>query len=95
MEAVTHQRGVVEVQFRVQRVPKVRAHLSSVLSKLHHVSSKSYALHRLVHLVEAVTHERGVVEVQFRVQRVPKFLAHLLSGLSKFHHVSSKSYALH
>ena len=45
MEAVTHERGVVEVQYRVQRVPKVRAHLSSVLSKFHHVSYKSYALH--------------------------------------------------
>ena len=45
MEAVTHERGVVEVQFRVQRVPKVRAHFLSVLSKLHHVSSKSYAQH--------------------------------------------------
>ena len=44
MEAVTHERGVVEVQFRVQRVPKVLAHLLSGLSKFHHVSSKCYAL---------------------------------------------------
>ena len=95
MEAVTHECGVVEVQYRVQRVPKVRAHLSSVLSKFHHVYSKCIALHRLVHLEEAVTHECGVVEFQFRVQRVPKVLAHPLSVLSKLHHVSSKSYALH
>ena len=95
MEAVTHERGVVEVQFGGQRIPKVLAHLLSGLSLFHHVSSKSYALHCLVHLVEAVTHERGVVEVQFRVQRVPKVRAHLLSVLSKLHHVSSKSYALH
>ena len=45
MEALTHERDVVEVQFRIQRVPKVRAHLSSVLSKFYHVSSKCYALH--------------------------------------------------
>ena len=44
MQAVTHERDVVEVQFRGHRVHKVRAHLLSVLSKLHHVSSKSYAL---------------------------------------------------
>ena len=44
MEAVTHERGVVEVQFWVQRVPKVLAHLLSGLSKFHHVSSKCYDL---------------------------------------------------
>ena len=45
MEAVTHERGVVEVQYRVQRVPKVLALPLSGLSLFHHVSSKCYALH--------------------------------------------------
>ena len=62
----------------------------SGLSELHHVSSKRYALHRLVHLVEGVTHTRGAVELQFWVQRLRKIHAHLLSGFSELHHVSSK-----
>ena len=45
-----------------------------------HVSSKRYALHLLVHLVEGVTHKRGVVEIQLWIQRLRKIRAHLLSG---------------
>ena len=60
-----------------------------------HVSSKRYALQRLVHLVEGVTHNRGFVEGQLWIQRLRKIQAHLLSGLSELHLVSSKRYALH
>ena len=45
VEGVTHKRGVLEVQFCVQRLRKIRAHLLSGLSELHHVFSKKYALH--------------------------------------------------
>ena len=90
MEGVTHKRGNVELQLWVQLLRKIRAHLLSGLSELHHVSSKRYALHRLVHLVEGVTHKRGNVELQLWVQLLRKIRAHLLSGLSELHHVSSK-----
>ena len=95
MEGVTPKREVVELQLWVQRLRKIRAHPLSGLLELHHVSSKRYALHCLVNLVEGVTHERGVLEVQFCVQRLRKIRAHLLSGLSELHHVFSKRYALH
>ena len=37
--------GVVELQFLIQRLRKVRAHPLIGLSELHHVSSKRYDLH--------------------------------------------------
>ena len=45
VEGVSHKRGVVELQFWVQRVPLVLTHLLSVLADLHHISSTSYALY--------------------------------------------------
>ena len=45
VEGVTHKRVVVELQFWIQRLSKIRAHLLSGLSELHHVSSKAYNLH--------------------------------------------------
>ena len=73
MDGVTHKRGVVELQFGIHGVRLVCAHLLSLLLELHHVFTKSYALHRLVLLMEVVTHERGFVELQFVVQRIRKF----------------------
>ena len=95
MEGVTPKREVVELQYWVQRLRKIHAHPMSGLSVLHHVSSKRYALHRLVHLVEGVTPKREVVELQYWVQRLRKIHAHPMSGLSELHNVSSKRYALH
>ena len=40
VEGVTHKRGVVDLQLRLQLLGKVRAHPFSGLSELHHVSSK-------------------------------------------------------
>ena len=45
VEGVTHERGVVEIHFGVQRVPLFRAHLLSELSELHNVSFKIHSLH--------------------------------------------------
>ena len=45
VEGVTYKRGNVELQLWVQRLRKIRAHLLSGYSELHHVSSKRYALH--------------------------------------------------
>ena len=95
MEGITNEYNVVDLQFCDKRVPEVLALLLSVLAKLHHVSSTSYALHTLVLQVEGVIHKRGVVELQFGVQRVPLVFANLLSVLAALHHVSSTSYALH
>ena len=64
VEAVSHERGVQEVQFVFHRFRQVHAHLLSGLSLLHHVYLTSYALYWLMHLVEAVYRERGVIEVQ-------------------------------
>ena len=74
---------------------KIRAHLLSGLSELHQASSKRYALHCLVHLVEGVIHKRGVIELELWVQPLRKIRAHLKSGLSELHHVSSKRNVLH
>ena len=45
LEGVTHTGGVVDLQFGVHRVHLVPAHPLSPFSELHHVFSKSYALH--------------------------------------------------
>ena len=95
MEAVSRERGVIEVQIRYQRVRQVHSHLLSGLSLLHHVYLLSYARDKLMHLFYPVTHERGVIEVQIGYQRVRQVHAHLLSGLSLLHHVYLTSYALY
>ena len=95
METVTRERGVLEVQFGSLRVRQVHAHPLSGLSLLHHVYLTSYALYKLVHLVETVTRERGVLEVQFGSQRVRQVHAHLLSRLSLLHHAFLTNYALY
>ena len=43
VEAVSHERGIIEVQIRSQRVRQVHAHLLSGLSLLHHLYLTSYA----------------------------------------------------
>ena len=43
MDPVTHERGVIEVQFGYQRVRQVYAHLLGGLTLLHHVYMTSYA----------------------------------------------------
>ena len=67
MEGITLKRSVLEVQIPVERVPKVQTQLLSGLPELHKVSFTSYALYKLVYLVEGITLKRGVLEVQFRV----------------------------
>ena len=95
MEGVTHKRGVLEVHFRVVRVPLVQTHLLRELPELHKVFFKSYALYYLVDLVEGVTHKRGVLEVQFRIERVPQVQSKLLFRLAELHKVFFTSYALY
>ena len=43
VEAVTQERGILEVQIGSQRVPQLRAHLLSGLSLLHHLYLTNYA----------------------------------------------------
>ena len=43
LEAVSRERGILEVQIGSQRVRQVNAHLLSALSLLHHVYLTSYA----------------------------------------------------
>ena len=43
VEAVTQERGILEVQIGSQRVRQLRAHLLSGLSLLHHLYLTSYA----------------------------------------------------
>ena len=64
MEAVSRERGVIEVQNGSHRVRQGHAHLLRGLSTLHHVYLTSYARDKLMHLVHPVTHERGVKEIQ-------------------------------
>ena len=95
MEALTLERGVLEVQFGSQLVPLVHAHLLSGMSELQNASISSYAICQLVHLVEGETLERGNLEVQFGSQHVPLVHAHLLSGLSELHNASYSRHALY
>ena len=87
MEAVSRDRGVIEVQIGSQRVRQVHAHLLRGLSLLHHIYITGYALYYLIHLVEAVSRERCILEVQIGSQRVRQVHTHFLSGLSLLHHV--------
>ena len=73
VEGVTYKRGVLEEQFRVERVPELLGPNASFewsartpQSFLHELCS----LFKLVYLVEGITLKRGVLEVQFRVERV-------------------------
>ena len=59
VEAVSCERGILEVQIGSQRVRQVHAHLLSGLSLLHHLYLTSYARNYLMYLVEAESLERG------------------------------------
>ena len=93
VEAVSLERGILEVQIGSQRVRQLHVHLLSGLSMLHHLYLTIDARNYLMHLVEAVPLERGILEVQIDSQRVRQVHAHLLGGLSLLHHLHLTSYA--